>query len=166
MLSSDNSKILSRAIRLESVAMLTLGMVCCDVDSSDFRLKCEPNSQFEPRSYFSLKCEPDLQAGRGTLKGRGEQCRHPTPSFLGAIQRAEPRRRNPRRTRNRRRRRNQIRRGQRWRGFTQRTWRTIARRTSSAKPALAGRMGSQTEAIRFVPSARYFTCEKTYNLRV
>ena len=51
--------------------MLTLGMVCCDVDSSDFRLKCEPNSQFEPRSYFSLKCEPDLHASRGDTQRAG-----------------------------------------------------------------------------------------------
>ena len=65
MLSSDNSKILLRAIRLESVAMLTLGMVCCDVDSSYFSLKCEPNSQFEPRGDFSLKCEPDLHSKSG-----------------------------------------------------------------------------------------------------
>ena len=45
--------------------MSTLGMVCCDVDSSYFSLKCEPNSQFEPRSYFSLKCEPDLHSKGG-----------------------------------------------------------------------------------------------------
>ena len=51
--------------------MLTLGMVRCDVDSSYFSLMWKPNSQFEPRSFFSLKCEPDLQAGRGYTQRAG-----------------------------------------------------------------------------------------------